>query len=106
MKFCQLLIFLILAISLFDNQVEAKPKKKGGKTKKEKEKEKLKNAVRDQKVRVKSANCPEIEDERLLVNCLYFHISRKCFVDTFGLSGLELGESITDAAENNFAKCY
>ena len=105
MKFYQLLVFIILAISLYDNLVEAKPKKKG-KSKKEKEKDKLKNLVKDQKMRAKSANCVEMEDERLLVNCIYFHVSRKCFVEAFGSNGLELGEAMTDGAENKFNNCY
>ena len=105
MKFYHLLIFVILAISLYDHQVEAKPKKKG-KSKKEKEKDKLKNLVKDQKIRAKSSNCVEIEDERLMVNCVYFHVSRTCFVEAFGLNGLELGEAMTEGAENKFNTCY
>ena len=65
--------------------VDAKgAKKKKRKTKSQREAEKLRKLVNDNKIRVKSEYCAEIEDEKLLHNCLFYNMSKKCFAETFG----------------------
>ena len=45
-----------------------------------------------EKDRVQEKHCAEIEDTRLLFNCIHYHMSPKCFAGFYGLKGLELGE--------------
>ena len=83
--------------------VEAKKKKN---SKKDKENNKLKNAIKDEKIKVKSSKCSEIEDDNLLFNCLYYNMSTNCFLRVFGSRGLELGEVMTDKMEKDFNSCW
>ena len=98
-----LLLVLICLLSITDLPlVEAKKKN----SKKDKAASKLKNAIKDEKIKVKSNKCSEIEDENLLFNCLYYNMSSKCFLKTFGNRGLELGEVFSDKAEKDYNSCW
>ena len=55
---------------------------------------------------MKSSKCSEIEDDNLLFNCLYYNLSSRCFHETFGSRGLELGEVMSEKKEKEFNSCW
>ena len=79
---------------------------KNKKSKASQEYSKLENRVKQEKLRVRSVYCPEIEDEKLLFNCVSYNLSPTCFINTFGDRGIELGEITTPKQEKDFNTCW
>ena len=80
-------------------------KKSAAARRKEKDKKSKQSAIVEEKKKVKKF-CAEIEDELLAWNCIYYHISPKCFIDVLGEQGLELGEVYTDKLETEYLICW
>ena len=56
-------------------------------------------------MRAKTTYCPEIEDERLVFNCMHYYMAPECFLETFGAQGIELGEVISETKEKAYMSC-
>ena len=80
--------------------------KKSAKKKKEDKKKKQDQEVMNREKAKAKKQCAEIEDEKLLHNCMFYNISPVCFIEAFGNQGLELGQVYDGQIEKDFLICW
>ena len=69
----------------------------------------MNDKVEAAKVILRANECKDINsdiDDDVAYNCLYYHLSPKCFSETFGPRGIELGEIVKTDTQTKFNNCW
>ena len=101
MKIFQIILVIIAALMV---QVDARGRSNNKRKKNAAKRaaEEIAKQVEEAKITVRVNKCPEIEDDSLLFNCLHYNMSPKCFIEIFGVNGIELGEVVDAAKDKRF----
>ena len=62
--------------------------------------------MREEKLRAKTFDCKDIDDDILNFNCLYYTVSPRCFVEVFGENGLSIGQVQTNWILKEYTRCW